>query len=413
MVLEIASDPPIAIDSTAPSSDNDPYTSSEPSSTSTFGSVHIDTSKLPKPMPVFGPLLGYNENFFSTALQHKLRRFLEDLKRPTTQDEADAVAFHTAKQISIMSYGAPLGAAGGLWRAYSTLGTFRFPFYQPNMETFNTSIFPHTRLPFLGGGRAVLAWHAARALFYGYFGSWFGGAIFSGYAASVGLVGQLADPRLKDAMSEMQQNVRRKRGQLPDPTTKQPGFGQNVDTNAQKDSQQDASPTTAYYEVNGKDSYGNNIQNGQWPGSESPPPPVKAGQWPKRPAPVQNQPQEESSPPFDAWDDASPTGGQGVVVDIKAPEPQKGSAWERIRRGEGPTKRGPPVSGNDTWSKVRKEVQNEQHQGSTTGDSFAFSKSEEEQVLPKEEAQKEFDARVERERRGGDFSSGSGDQKRW
>lgn len=47
------------------------------------------------------------------------------------------------------------------------------------------------------------------------------------------------------------------------------------------------------------------------------------------------------------------------------------------------------------------------------GDSFTFSKTEEERNLAQIEAQKEFDARVEKERRGGDFSSGNGDQKRW
>jgi hypothetical protein len=63
--------------------------------------------------------------------------------------------------------------------------------------------------------------------------------------------------------------------------------------------------------------------------------------------------------------------------------------------------------------KQQHETQKEQREGATTGDSFAFSKTEEERTYAKEEAQKEFDARVERERRGGDFSKGGGDQKRW
>jgi hypothetical protein len=60
------------------------------------------------------------------------------------------------------------------------------------------------------------------------------------------------------------------------------------------------------------------------------------------------------------------------------------------------------------WAGVR-----EQAQSPTASDDFAFSKENEERSLARTEAQREFDARVERERRGGDFSSGSGNQKRW
>jgi hypothetical protein len=37
------------------------------------------------------------------------------------------------------------------------------------------------------------------------------------------------------------------------------------------------------------------------------------------------------------------------------------------------------------------------------GDSYSFSNSDEERQLAKTEAQKEFDARIERERQGRDF----------
>jgi hypothetical protein len=45
-------------------------------------------------------------------------------------------------------------------------------------------------------------------------------------------------------------------------------------------------------------------------------------------------------------------------------------------------------------------------------DSFSFSQGEEDKQLAKTEAQKEFDARLERERSGKDFDEGSG-RKRW
>ena len=57
------------------------------------------------------------------------------------------------------------------------------------------------------------------------------------------------------------------------------------------------------------------------------------------------------------------------------------------------------------------DSQREQQEGSTLGDSFAFSRTEEERSYAKDEAQKQFDERVERERRGEDF--GAKGSRRW
>jgi hypothetical protein len=118
-----------------------------------------------------------------------------------------------------------------------------------------------------------------------------------------------------------------------------------------------------------------------------------------------------ASSPQGPFDDASPTGGQGVAAET--PPAAQGSAWERLRRGEKPESSSSTGSNQSAWQRAQNETQKEQRQGLTTGDSFAFSKSEEERSYAKEEAQKEFDSRVERERRGGEFSQNGGNQKRW
>lgn len=95
-----------------------------------------------------------------------------------------------------------------------------------------------------------------------------------------------------------------------------------------------------------------------------------------------------------------------------------GSAWDRIRKQGGipsagsrgsnwPSGRGPPPTSTapNAWSKSQR--------ASGPGDGYTFSSAEEERQLAKSDAQKEFDDRVERERRGGDFTSSNGDQKRW
>ena len=98
------------------------------------------------------------------------------------------------------------------------------------------------------------------------------------------------------------------------------------------------------------------------------------------------------------YDDASPTGGTGAMD----PGDEGASAWDRIRQGAA-------SGGPDPRPRRRGRVEQQQQQ-QQEGESFSFSGSDEERGYAQSEAQKEFDERVERERRGGDF----GDEgKRW
>jgi hypothetical protein len=92
-------------------------------------------------------------------------------------------------------------------------------------------------------------------------------------------------------------------------------------------------------------------------------------------------------------DDASP-----LVSSQPAPA-RSGSTWDRIRQESASSKGSPRQSPTNT-----PQIRREQQEGSTLGDSFSFASSDEERQLAKTEAQKEFDARVERERQGGDFA---------
>jgi hypothetical protein len=399
MVLENASastkdDSP---DDSSPRSDNDPYLESTPQE----GSYHIDRSSFPRPIPIIGPLLGYNDQFFSKVLQAKVLNGSKALGRPLTQDEATAFAYWTAKQISIFSYGAPVGISWGLWRCYSTAASMRFPFWQPNLEKFQAEVFP-PKLGTLKGVRAVTAWHALRFVAYGACGNWFGQLIFGSYSMTVASVGELSDKRLKPFTDAIKSQAEKKRGSLQG--IPKPGpVGQQQ---AGKDQQDDASPSGGMFI---EETMGNG-NGGNTSGTTN-----QSRPWPTKPVPSQIPAQEAPSQPFDAWDDASPTGGQGVSADTSQTQPSRssGSAWDKLRRGEKP----PPVprqqSGQSPWSKQQNETQKEQREGSALGDGFTFSKADEERSYAKDEAQKEFDARVERERRGGDFSAGNGDQKRW
>jgi hypothetical protein len=399
----------------APSDDADLYSDSQPGS-----SYQIDTSRFSKPIPIIGRLLGYNDQFYSIYLNKKIETATPIIGRPLSQEEVNAYAYHLSKQISIFSYGAPAGFAAGLWRAYDSRNTYRFPFYRPNLENFQPDRFP-PGLGFIKGFNAMACWHAARTSAYVIVGIFCSRMIFGSYAATVAAIGELSDPRLKEITAVIQSRAQQKKGSLPgmqrrpEAERQLPKGGRPAGTHydsRESSPQDDASPTRGMF---GEENTAGSPESsgGSMSGSTQ-----NGGQWPTRVAPLPSpkQTEESNDQPFDAWDDASPTGGQGMG-DSTASTPQ-GSAWDRLRRGEkpNPIPRKPgarPQTNQSPWSRQQNETQKEQRQESTIGDSFAFSKSEEERTYAKEEAQKEFDARVERERRGGDFSKGGGDQRRW
>ncbi|CZR60856.1 uncharacterized protein PAC_10752 [Phialocephala subalpina] len=388
----------------APSSDNDPYDGANQSIN------FLDRTNFPKPMPIFGPLFGFNDKRFSVFLQTRVATAKQILDRPPTQEEVAALAYYTAKYISVISYGGPLGMAGGLWRAYGTKSTFRFPLFQPNLEKFKADVFPTARIPALKGLWAVMAWHLVRGMAYGTMGNIIGQIFFASYATSVSVVGELQDPRLKQFHEAIKKRGResaeKRQGTLQ-------GVGQQGQMRGQQpqaqqsEMQDDGSPTAGMY---GRADMTPTPETYETTPQPSPP----RGQFPqRRPVPTEAPAKSSESSPFDIIDDASPTGGQGIYGNTTASQPQ-GSAWERLRRGEKPASiptKTTSSSNPGVRTQQQMQAQREQREGATLGDSYTFSKSDEERSYAKDEAQKEFDARIERERRGGDFNAGG--NRKW
>lgn len=406
MVLEnaSASSGQDAFQDGAPSSDGDPYASSLNSEGQSIASTYkIDASKLPRPLPFIGSLVGYNDELMSKALTKKIAHSSQILHRPLSQEEVDAFAYWTAKQVSILSYGVPFGVGGGLWRCYTTADKFQMPFYKPNLETFNPQAFPRPNIAILKGNNAFYAWHAVRLVAYGALGNILGQLFFGSYSMSVATVGEMGDKRLKPFIDAVKAQAAKQRGSLPS-ASGQPGIGQQPGVGVQGRQQNDASPG------------GEQSPNTSWDSmSEIKKPETQPKRWPQsRPAPVSVPVEESSDQLFGIFDDASPTGGQGVQADIRAtPVPsQGGSAWDRIRRGQqsttqipGPNTGAQQAPNQNAWSRAQKD-------GTATSDGYSYTKTEDGD-LSKGDAQKDFDARVERERNGGDFVKGNGDQKRW
>ena len=395
----------------APVSDNDPYASAEGEvGDGNSQRYHVDISRLPRPIPVLGSFFGYNRELFQRTLDQKVKNLGNRIQRPLTHEEFDAFAYSTAKQISICSYGDPIGVAGGLWRAYGTAATFRFPFWQPNLEKFQTDVFP-PKLAVLKGNRAMMAWHALRMVTYGILGLQIGQILFGSYSMTVGAVGELSDPRLKGVMEKLRQETKEKRDALQ----KKYGMGPRPQQRSQQDEMSSAGgmPGEESAESGSSLSEAGAVSGSLQKEERS------AKAWPQASnAPSQPGTHQDSDSGLGAFDDAS---GQGVKADPM--RQQEESAWERLRRGEklGTAKETDPRASTgpaqpvrqSAWSKLQSETQQEPKKALTMGERLAFLKSVEERDLAKSEAQRQFDAQVERERRGGDFNDTDGDQRRW
>lgn len=414
------------VDDGSPTSDGDLYDLPHQDDSGKSGhiEVDVDTTNFPRPMPILGALFGFTNTFYSKALHARFQSTMNHINRPLTQDEANALAYWTAKQISVMSYGGPIGVLGGAYQARRTMSNFRFPFYQPNLESFPKESWPSARMALQTGPRATFIWHLSRFMCYGIVGNFLGAMFFASYAMSVTAVGELQDGRLKDMVKALREAGQVRRGQLPN-QPRQPGMVDEIQekdasslwADYRKENGDDSSPTTEADENSEGPTESAPVSRSPTPYATMP----RSMQTSTQPRP--NQQPNNSNPTASFFggddDDASPTGGQGMRQDTQ----QGGSAWDRVRRqantqssgnkaSSWPIGEGSIAMGQRAWARGKAGVRDEQQDGAAVGDDFPFPSAKRERQTAKDNAQKEFDARVERERGGGDFSVG-GDQKRW
>lgn len=414
MVLEEATAPaPEAFTDEPYPSDNDPYAGSQPQ-TSQAGPIDVDMSKLPGPIPIVGPMLGYSRARIAMDIKEHISLATQILKRPLNKGEVDAIAYNTANAKSLASYGCATGAALGAYQCYRTRETFRFPFFTPPADKFNPEIFGPLR-----GQTARQAWHVLRAGPYVLLVSLVGAFATNNYGALKAAVSMSQDPRLKDFNEELRRRVQERGGRIitqrPPPSSprtptegRAPAGGAAIPggKSAYGD-EDDMSPTGGAYNYDLSGDPNSTTDTGILSDSQM------RGQEVRQRADPRRSPTEDRGATFQMdkvtsqpsnYEDASGSGSQ------PARSSGGGSAWDRVRQqaGRGDVSRGSPRY--PTPSNAGSGIQLEQREGSTTGDSFTFSSADEDRQLAKAEAQKEFDARIERERRGGDFGDSS---KRW
>ncbi|MCJ1258094.1 hypothetical protein MMC24_005924 [Lignoscripta atroalba] len=455
MVLEDVSAPSSSTDFASsydtPTSDEDPYDSS-PSYT-----AHVFlASEFPRPAPIIGPLFGVTTSRVQAAIQARITAAVTVLQRPLSTDEATALAYWTAKMHSVASWGRPLGLAAGAYTAYSKRATYRFPFVTPSKETFNPQSLKIGPVEILKGNQARVGWHILRGTAYGLMGSWVGGMLAVTYAATVAAVGEQQDPRLKELVATLMQKTRAGRGDIPQGVGVQVGHRGDPTGQGERSASElwrnhrgsigevdDASPSAgggfedddggALLARNNNNSGGlmsDEQRRAQELSQRADGPRKSSTMNPSRASTFEIEKVERQPRSFDDNYDtttsssSNPTSGTGPGSTDTSSGGGGGSVWDRIRReaGSTPSASAPttPANRRGRRSSPPTPTQQDQREGfsttstTTTGDSFAFSRSsseDDDRQPARDEAQREFDARVEAERRGGDF--GAEREKRW
>jgi len=415
---------------TTPDSSPDPYATS---TTPTSLPSHIDIGALPHGLPIFGPLTGYSPTNLTRLIHSRYAALSQSLSRSLTEDEMSAIAYHTSKGHAIASFGPTIGLAGGAYRTWATWKEMRWPFYGALLsEEVGKGFWDGTSMRI--AGREILTGWSAEAkasLVHGFRGSAYASLgvvivplVVSAYGATVSAVGEIRDNRLQDVTRELRRVANKDlRGRRQGAVERSTGQGRKSAGDVWRERREkiggagvdDASPTGGAMDYghdeeqgrfSGAGDMGGELSDGQMRTEErraQPEPSAGRGSPENRASTFQMEKVERQPRSFaDDYDDASPTGGSGTGSGEEG-----GSVWERIRNQ---TATGGASASSGSRGR-RSGIRQEQQEGSTTGDSFSFSSSEEERSYAKDEAQREFDERVEKERRGGDFNSGSG--KRW
>jgi len=401
-------------DDGVPSSNPDPYSSSPAGFSISQPGSQIDMSKLPKPMFLLGRLQGYSAENTQRSVIVNIARMAVVCRRPLSAEECQAVAYYKAKQDSIQSYGLPLGVIGGIYRELKTRKTFRFPFWQPDQALLDTK-----KLGPLRGMQAEMGWHLLRRIAYAGVGGAVGALLLNAYATSVSGVGLMQDVRMKDVVRIVGGLDAGERSRRIQQGARNPQQAGNYTPG-----RDEASPSNGGFDMPDTQSARSNtgaLSDDQMRAREMAMQADSSRQSVGNPENTFQMEKVDSQPVgFDMIDDASPTAGnQSMNAGSNS-----GNVWERLRQGNAPLSRSDSSSRNQTgrpytqpssggaWADRRgaANIQSEQREGSTVGDSFTFSNTDEERQLAKMEAQREFDARVERERRGEGFDE---NKKRW
>ncbi|KAK5165147.1 uncharacterized protein LTR77_009245 [Saxophila tyrrhenica] len=430
MVLEEAStstEPSTSFsDSSIPSSDLDPYSSSDNSQLAAPSSsyvrvnqpgvppIDINIEQIPRPLLV--PSFDTYAGSIASTVQQNAKLAAQVLQRPIRQDEAEAFAWHMGKALRIGSYGTPVGVSIATLFAYRSTGEgFRFPGWTPMKEggRFSPDIFGP-----LKGQVARTAWQATRYGAYWTVGALLGQIFFGSYAITTSIAGRMQDPRLKDFLEALKKR-QQEGGGMP-----RPRDVQNQGDGAKMGETQEMAWQRRRVQREADDATGQSARMGQQGqggrgGADddmSPTGGAFENELMGGPADTGLMDDQQARPDYGRGQQSSQYANNGAATDSSRPERRRpednnsrpsGTSWDRLRKDA--------MSGNQNQqSSNSRDSRSANSQSNSSGsDSFSFSNRDEDKQLARSQAQKEFDAQIEKERSGQDFDDGRGGRRKW
>jgi hypothetical protein len=325
-------------------------------------------------LPPWAFLGAFTKQWHKERVASTLADMSGKLGRLLTPEEADALATHRSIFCRTQSYVAPAFIASTVYLARRGRKRFRFPFYTPT--TISPTHFPTAARPFITGQAAIGTWHALRFGAYGTISYVLASATIGAYADVNYMVNVLKDPKCQ-AIIELAKQAKQDRGRTNLP--QQSGISQQFPHQE----------TAGSYEPAPSQTYPQAYERaGAFQGRPQ-------RQQPQQPQQQQGTPGPQPTPEEDdafLFDDASP------VASSQRQQPQpsstapagRGSAWDKLRQQA--------RQGEDVWNQGGQ--QNVQSRGQPRTEQYTYSPAEQEKAYAKAQAQKEFDAMLERERRG-------------
>lgn len=349
--------------------------------------LNIQWDKVPK-MPFWGYTGGFTEQWQHKAVGPRVAAAYIAGGRPLTESETEALSYWWGRSAAMQGHQVPLYLASTVYFQYKARATWRFPFYQP--KDFNPHVFPSKNMPVLKGDGARLLWRFVQTASYYTVSRIAAASFFASWAMSATSANIARDDRLKQWVHDAMENTKKQMAQghrgietmRQDTSKVQVGMGGGETHRVPQD-----------WRTQDQD------QDRAQDQAQTPPTAPRPQTLP------QYQPQATiQDDPFDD-DDASPVApvARRQQAQSAAPTPAPGTAWARLRKGQVPRQEGSTQSGS--WDKARQNSSQDANQQQ----SYSYSESDEEKVHAQQQAQKDFDQMLEKERQGKEEKS----NRRW
>ena len=385
--------------------------------------IHFDRLR---GLQFWAPLFAMPDNLRVFSIIRKVITASEAAGRPLAAGEIDAISELADDAFRKVAWANPVTLITASAAAFHGRRTFKFPFYQPKMQKFNPYFFPRESLPLLRGNNAVVTWHILRCgayvpltLIASFF--FFSSISDTSYQAHFlrdgrlsGLIDTIRQKRIAEGVEHGRAAARRRiqaqQHGYEAGHGSQSGWGNSHAPPPASRLGDSGAPQHGYGTTASERSGG---ATGTW--GASPPTPQQQGS-------SGSQSPDWSSDPFE--DDGSPVApsarrAEAAQQQQQQQQQQRGSTWARLRQQAQSDSKNPNFARGDSsgqeqgWAQRRQDSAPNAREGprdgssggggGSTSDGHTYSRQDEEREsknYEKEQAQKEFDALIENERRG-------------